>query len=551
MFLTLTKKYHSRMPPALALIPQDRGPLPAWTYSRLSDASKSRKRGKAKVGSIAQQDQENLRACTGHGWGVDRQWSDDDISASRFATRRRPDWDELIEALEGSPVLREDSPLRPARVLVMYETSRGDRTMASWTHFLDLCRATGTLLYDSGTDRLYDPDNTADRQALLMEGMHNEKASDETSRRVRRDMRANAYSGRPHGPGVYGYERVYGSDRELLEVRIVEEEAGVLREAALRISRHEAPLGICADFDRRGILSPAAAVAARKLAVTTDPEKRARLEEIAASTGWLPATLQSMIKRPTYTGERVHRGQVVAEAIWPPILSSTLAAQARSVLAGRSRPRRDGRVRYLASFIMQCGVCAQPVHGSETGRESGLFNYYCKKGHASRRMPIVDEYITDSVIARLASPDILRLLASDHDRRREAERVFAEADELELRLKEATDSHARTGRPSLRVLAQLEQTLEADIDGLRSKGRRLAISPVLRNMPLGEPEPAVRAAWEAFTVVQKRAVIRILTQKIELFPGRTKHNPVRNSVKIHWAVEEPPGDDGSAVQVQD
>jgi len=523
------------MLPALALLPPDRGPLPAWLYTRLSDASRSRKRGKDKVGSIVQQDRANVRACTDHGWPVERKWSDDDISASRFATRRRPDWDELIEVLEGTPVLREDSPQRPARVLVMHETSRGDRTMASWTHFLDLCRDTGTLLYDSGAERLYDPDNIADRQALLMEGMHNEKSSDETSKRVRRDMRANAQSGRPHGPGVYAYERVYGPDRELLEVRIIEEEAQVIREAARRVSLHEPLQQICDDLDRRGILSPRAAAAARRLNATADPAKRAALEEIVAGTHWRWQTLILMIKRPTYTGERVHRGQVVATAIWPPVLSQALAAQARGVLAERSRgKRRDGNVRYLASYIIQCGICAKPVQGNETARGSGLFHYYCPKGHAARRMPLVDEYVTESVIVRLTNPDILRALASSQDRRRNAEQYFAEAEEKEQRLREATDSHALTGTPSLRVLAQLEKTLEADIGRLRSKGRRLAISPVLRNMPLGGPEPRVRAAWDALTVLQKRAIIRILTQKIELFPGHTKHNPVRNSVKILW-----------------
>ena len=85
----------------------------AWVYARKSNLT-------ADQASIEDQVDHGREACDGHGWnlaGVIRE----EISASRFAKKARGGWEELLGLLAAGMV----------GVLILWDSNRGDRTLAS------------------------------------------------------------------------------------------------------------------------------------------------------------------------------------------------------------------------------------------------------------------------------------------------------------------------------------------------------------------------------------------------------------------------------------
>ena len=76
----------------------------------------------------------NRAACERYGWSMVAELSDGS-SASRYATKTRDNWAELLRLLP------------EVDVVVFTEASRGDRTLGTWVAFLDRCRDAGTLIH--------------------------------------------------------------------------------------------------------------------------------------------------------------------------------------------------------------------------------------------------------------------------------------------------------------------------------------------------------------------------------------------------------------------
>jgi DNA invertase Pin-like site-specific DNA recombinase len=115
------------------------------TYSRNSSARDR---------SIARQDADGARACQGHGWEMLAQLSDA-VSASRYGTKARSGWPELLLMVESG---RLDHG-----VVVLWEASRGDRKVGAWVSFIDSCRERHIKIYETqGEGRLYDPVGSSD-----------------------------------------------------------------------------------------------------------------------------------------------------------------------------------------------------------------------------------------------------------------------------------------------------------------------------------------------------------------------------------------------------
>src|SRR4051794_14622903 len=97
----------------------------AVPYSRNSSARQK---------SIDEQDAENLAVASVNGWTIAEVLSDPS-SASRYATKVRKNWAQLVELLPSIDVV------------ILWEPSRGDRTLSSWASFLDACRANGVRIH--------------------------------------------------------------------------------------------------------------------------------------------------------------------------------------------------------------------------------------------------------------------------------------------------------------------------------------------------------------------------------------------------------------------
>jgi site-specific DNA recombinase len=115
----------------------------ALIYTRVS---KDRKQSR----STAEQEAECRALCDREGWDVLDVLSDNGRSASRYAKRSRPAWEEVKARIATGAV----------DVLVTWEASRSNRDLAEFTELRDLMRAHSVLLNYSG--RTLDLDDSSD-----------------------------------------------------------------------------------------------------------------------------------------------------------------------------------------------------------------------------------------------------------------------------------------------------------------------------------------------------------------------------------------------------
>lgn len=519
----------------------DGRPLPLLrgaSYARKSKIRRRKSGGTVKGRSVSEQHAANREAARERGITIVSDFTDDDTSASRLGGPPRDDWAACLAMVEAGQL----------DVIILHEPSRGDRVMDTWVPSVSLCERRHVQLLIPTHDRMYKPWNARDRRSLLEDGVDSEYEVRKTATRIRRHLAANRDAGRPHGMPLYGYLRVYSERGKLLDVTKDAEHAPVVQEAAGRYSRYEPVTRIAADFNSRGILPPRAAWAARELAelpeTSEDPDVTERRPVLVKwlAIKWCANTITQMVINPAYAGKVAYRGEVAGNAIWPPVVDEFTFWQCRRIHAERSEQYgpRPGKLRYLLTGIVTCSVCKD---GLTSNPNRGRSLYTCpwkagKKGsaHVARLMETLDAYITEAIVARLCQPDILAAAGGEAEQRREAEEALAAAAEKDDRLTEAQDGYA-AGKITIATLSAVENKLLPAIKADRERARRLASSPLLGDLALTAPAD-MRAAWEGLELAQKRAVIRLLTEKIELAPsGKGARVPMHEVVAITWAGE--------------
>src|SRR3954453_18314714 len=253
----------------------------AVIYTRVSSDPNDRGR------SVIEQEEDCRAVCGRNGWEVVEVFRDNDRSASRYATKDRPEHRKLIKFIAAGE----------ADVLVTWEASRAQRDLAAYARLRDLCERHSVRLSYSG--RTYDMTESDDRFSTGLDALLAERESDQTRKRVLRAVRANADKGRPHGKLLYGYRRIYDEKAGGRGGQVQEPATSkVVREAARRVLAGETPYAIAQDFNRRGIAPPR-----------------------GSERGWDLTQVKRLCINPGYAGKRVHQGKVVGDATWSALLS--------------------------------------------------------------------------------------------------------------------------------------------------------------------------------------------------------------------------------------
>jgi site-specific DNA recombinase len=144
--------------------------------------------------SVSEQETECRAVCEREGWEIATVFTDNDRSASRYATKGRPAYEELSRFVAAGK----------ADVLVTWEASRFQRDLDAYVKLRELCRGLNVLWSYSG--RTFDLSRTDDRLTTGLDALLAERESDQTRERVMRAVRANAVAGRPHGKLLYGVQ---------------------------------------------------------------------------------------------------------------------------------------------------------------------------------------------------------------------------------------------------------------------------------------------------------------------------------------------------------
>ncbi|MCU1557280.1 MAG: serine recombinase [Microbacteriaceae bacterium] len=305
------------------------------------------------------------------GWHVAEEYVDNDISA--YVGKRRPSYERLLEDIAAG---QRDA-------VVVYNNDRLTRRPIELEQFTAICEAAGVtqLIAVTGGLNLGNDDGMFTARVLAAVAA---KESARKSERLKRKAREIAESGRPNG----GNHRPWGYEAD--RVTVVESEAEVIRRLAVRY------------------------LAGESLASLTQWLQDNSIPTVTGAE-WHTSTIRNTLTNPRIAGLRSHNGEIVANAVWPAIITPAQHQQLVSTFARKTSSGRRVPRRYVLSGMLRCGTCGGKLFSSvrrETRR------YVCMSGPDHRgcgRLTIVaapvEEWITEAVLLRLDSPEMADALA--------------------------------------------------------------------------------------------------------------------------------------------
>lgn len=232
-----------------------------------------------------------------------------------------------------------------------------------------------------------------------------------------------------------------------------------------------------------------------------------------AGKPWTPTSLRRYLRLPRLAAQRVHRGEVVGEGIWPPIITLDEHVAVCAALDDPARKPKGRPRTYLLSGVARCGTCGSKIYG-RIERRGPI--YVCEtQAHLGRKIEEIDEYVETTILARLSLPDAHRALVRPDEADR-ADALQAERRVLTERLDELAEAFAAGSITGRQLTAGSEKI----------RGR---LAEVEREIPNTAKSPAVEkllattdalAAWDALDVAVKREIVGTLADVVLLPAGR-------------------------------
>lgn len=419
--------------------------------------------------------------------------TDNDISA--YSGKRRPGFEAILDAVNTGT----------AQVVIAYSLDRLQRNRRDEVRLYEACRDKGAqLALVNGADLDF---STAGGRFLAdslgsVARMEVEMKSD----RQRRAAEQAASAGKRQGG-----RRPFGYDQDGVTVRPAEA-------AAVAAGFHDFLAGIpVAEIARRWNADGFVTGQARQGANAGQPSP------------WTRSSVRDVLANPRYMGKRAHKGEIVADAVWPALVPEETWQAAQGILAHRAGQRSPAAAKQLLSGIGRCGVCGGGIHAGASARP-GIRGYRCAAttGHFSRVAAPVDEYVSQVITARLSLPDAAEILTDT--KRPDLPQLRAEATALRQRLNTLATDFAEgdlTASQLRAASARIKEKLTVAEAAMADAGRVNLLGPLINAKD-------VRAAWDAMHTSQRRAAIDILATVTVHPPGRGARIFNPETVTIEW-----------------
>ena len=358
-------------------------------------------------------------------WSIADVYPDNDVSA--YSGRTRPEYARMLADVRAGHV----------SAIIAWHPDRLHRSPRELEDFIDLIeqRRVAVQTVRAGEYDLSTPSGRAVARTLgAWARYESEHKAERITAKHAELAAAGALTGGGHRP--YGLERIYDRDerpRRVVDLRLVPEEAAIIREAARRVLAGEALAAVCRDLNARGF---------------------------PTSTGarWSTATLGRLLASARIAGAREHRpraraetrrvwiGEITARGVYPAIISEEDSARLRALLADPRRRRSPGPAgRNLLTRVLVCHRCPEVFLNSRGGASRGRRAYFCD-GQPGRRgcglteidgigadatvVAWVADALSDATfrqaITRRDGPDDAAALASIGDAERELEQLAAD-----------------------------------------------------------------------------------------------------------------------------
>jgi site-specific DNA recombinase len=397
----------------------------------------------------------------------------DTVSASRFSTKERPGYRELLRRIEAGGV----------DYVISWMEDRAHRQVLELAEFIALCRKHHVTPITPAAE--YDLDDPDQVSMWFIKVRFAEAEVEKTSKRLRRQRLQAANDGKRHGGGSRAFGTTgAGAHKVSLHRALAEQDA--IREAADRILAGDSLRSIVVDWNRR---------------------------KVAAAGGgrWNNSVLRRLLLAPRIAGYRSHKGTLHEATDWQPIIPREQWETLRAILEDPSRKTTigGGQPRHLLIGLARCGVCNQPLRCRR-----GV--YYCPQvteigGHVSRSAERVEDLIERALFKAVESPawDEQAAERPDDDPTRphyEAlARLTAEFDVLDRRIGEAelAEELGRQPHPSAatlrRMLADREAARDRHQEAVLRLQRGRTVAAVPRNL---------RKVWPKLSLDRRRSILK-------------------------------------------
>lgn len=502
-----------------------------------------------KTKSINEQIEAGLNDAERESITVAAQYSDG-TSASQYARYKRDDWARLLAELEQ----------RLYDVLILWESSRGDRDPIAWLQMLKLCAERGILIRIVNDRRTYNPAQRRDWKTLAEDGLDNADESKKLSDRLLRGMAASAESGRPHAKTPFGYMRVYDEYTRRFIRQVPDERlrgsnpqwstAQVVRNIFTWIADQVAILEI-----RRRLISmevPAPRLLAALDSGDVEPrvyrtrDSRVSPQERWADDEWSVAAVRHIAKNVAYLGRRQHHDNEY-EDCWEPLVNENQFWDVQRILSDPTRQTwRPTGARHYLSFLMRCWHCGGMMTylPAQQSRRQYNASYRCRSAsHASVPARESETLVNKWMINWLSDEKHWQLLrASDAgvnqtvvEARTRISRLTAELNEWRALLE--SDNEDET--PSPTAFAIRERKLLRDIGKAEELALTSGLPPVLQQFA-GKTLEQVCLIWFDLDLNSRRDAIRAVAIVEVRSAGKGRRGqPLEDRIVVQARTEGP------------
>lgn len=461
--------------------------MKAIVYLRISEDRTGQQLG------VTRQREDCERKAADRGLTIVAVETDNDLSA--YTGKRRPGFEAVLEAVDTGR----------AQVVIAWSLDRLQRNRRDELRLYEACRnRDAQLALVNGAD--LDFSTASGRFVADALGSVARMEVEMKSDRQRRAAEQAAAAGKRAGG-----RRPFGYDRDGMTVR-PDEAAAV--SSAFNLYLGGTPLAeIAREWNSQGF--------------TTGQSRRG--ENAGQPSPWTRSSVRDVLSSPRYMGKRAHKGEIVANALWPALVREETWRAAQAILARRAGQQTPSAAKYMLSGIGRCGVCGGKIHAGATARR-GVRGYRCAEstGHFSRMADPVEECVVRTITARLALPDATHVLTDTTSP--DLPELRAEATALRERLTALATDFAEGELTSQQLRAastRINEKLAAAEDAMADAGRVDLLGPLIR-------AENVRNEWDKLRSSQQRAVIDALATITLHPPGRGRRIFDPDTVTIEW-----------------
>jgi site-specific DNA recombinase len=466
--------------------------IQAGLYLRMSRDAEARGLG------IGRQRKDGEALATRLGWPIVKEYSDHDLSASKYSRKPRPGYLQMLQDLQEGTI----------NAVVVYDQDRLVRPPKELEELLEVCDR-ARAWHIAAVSGEIDVRNSDDLFRARILAAVNAKESDNISRRVRRKQRELAEHGRPHGgPRRYGYRHDFSG--------IEPDEATRVQDLARRVLAGESLASLCRELNARGVPT-------------------------AAAGRWSPATLRRILIGPHLAGLRVY-GEQLYPAAWPAILSEDTHHALRALLMDPQRTTNPLHpTRHLWSGLLICGHCGMRMYAYyRQAKTRAVKTLRCHRklggcGRLARGAEPIETFLEAAVFEMVRRPAFTQFLtrrsAVPDERRALLEQVSA----VEALQQENLVAYAAP-EPGARRRTKAEfEMVAARLDGQLALLNRKLRALSAPEFPDALTDGDLEQEWPALPFYARRRIVATLIARVTLLPvGRGCRQFDPSSVRIDW-----------------